>query len=62
MNARTVEVTKEAENEWVEAIVKASLLNKDYFEQCTPGYYNVSDQRNCSTFHTAVTDTILNIA
>lgn len=45
MNAMTVEVSKEAEDEWVETIIKASLLNKDYFEMCTPGYYNVRTMR-----------------
>ncbi|TPX36915.1 hypothetical protein SmJEL517_g01084 [Synchytrium microbalum] len=40
MGATVVEATQEAEDEWVEQIVKASLLNARYLEECTPGYYN----------------------
>ncbi|MEX1152761.1 flavin-containing monooxygenase [Parvibaculum sp.] len=38
--ARVVEVAEEAENEWVDAVVKASVFNRRFLEECTPGYYN----------------------
>ena len=38
--ARTVEVSEDAENEWVDTIVKMAVLAQDFLENCTPGYYN----------------------
>jgi len=38
--ARTVEVTAEAEAEWVATIVSLSRLSLRFLEECTPGYYN----------------------
>lgn len=38
--ARVVETTQEAENAWVDTIVKASAFNRRFLEECTPGYYN----------------------
>ncbi len=37
---RSLEVTQEAETEWVEAVVERSGLTTDLSENCTPGYYN----------------------
>jgi cyclohexanone monooxygenase len=37
---RTVEVTAEAEAEWVDTIVSRSVISGEFAEQCTPGYYN----------------------
>jgi cyclohexanone monooxygenase len=39
-NLRTLEVTEDAESEWVEAVVARSDRTADFAEQCTPGYYN----------------------
>ncbi|MBX3496658.1 MAG: NAD(P)/FAD-dependent oxidoreductase [Parvibaculum sp.] len=38
--ARVVEVAEEAEKEWVDAVIKASVFNRRFLEECTPGYYN----------------------
>jgi cyclohexanone monooxygenase len=38
--AKRVEVTADAEAEWVEAVVSAAILRQKFFEECTPGYYN----------------------
>lgn len=38
--ARTVELTEEAEADWVNTIVEKAMLRADFFEDCTPGYYN----------------------
>jgi len=37
---RTFEVSQEAEQEWVDTIVRLSRLALDFLEACTPGYYN----------------------
>jgi cyclohexanone monooxygenase len=37
---REVEVSAEAEAQWVADVVRLSQMNLDFFEQCTPGYYN----------------------
>jgi cyclohexanone monooxygenase len=37
---RTVEVSAEAEAEWVETIVRLAVLAREFLENCTPGYYN----------------------
>lgn len=37
---RTVEVSQEAEDAWVETIANLARLNLSFFEECTPGYYN----------------------
>ena len=37
---RVVEPTAEAEAEWVETIKRLALGNREFFEACTPGYYN----------------------
>jgi len=38
--ATTVEPTAEAEEAWVETIRKVAILNRDFQNACTPGYYN----------------------
>src|SRR6476659_7972007 len=38
--ARTLEPTLDAENAWVEEVVKAALGRQTYLAECTPGYYN----------------------
>ncbi len=39
-DARTVEVTEEAEAEWVATIIRLAVLAQQFLEDCTPGYYN----------------------
>jgi len=39
-NVRTVEVSEEAEAEWVATIIRFAVLAQDFLENCTPGYYN----------------------
>lgn len=38
--AHIVEPTAEAEADWVETIKQLALGNQEFFESCTPGYYN----------------------
>ncbi len=38
--ARTLEPTLESETAWVSTIRNKAMLNRDYLEACTPGYYN----------------------
>ena len=38
--AHVVEPTAQAETEWVETIKRLALGNREFFESCTPGYYN----------------------
>lgn len=38
--ARTLEPTSKAEEAWVATIREKALLNRDFLEACTPGYYN----------------------
>jgi cyclohexanone monooxygenase len=38
--ATTVEPTPEAEEAWVETIRSVAILNRDFQNSCTPGYYN----------------------
>ena len=42
----TVEVSKEAEDAWVEEIIAVSRYNEDFLVTCTPGYYNNEGQPN----------------
>jgi cyclohexanone monooxygenase len=39
-DVRTVEVSEEAEKEWVDTIIRMAVLAQDFLENCTPGYYN----------------------
>ena len=38
--AQVIEPTAEAEAQWVETIKQLALGNREFFEACTPGYYN----------------------
>jgi len=38
--ARTVEPTQEAQDAWVDTIVKLSVMREQFLKECTPGYYN----------------------
>jgi len=42
--ARVVEVTEQAEENWVQEVIKAAVFNRRYLEECTPGYYNNEGQ------------------
>ncbi|MBL8351827.1 MAG: NAD(P)/FAD-dependent oxidoreductase [Burkholderiaceae bacterium] len=37
---RTLEASADAENQWVETIVRHARGRRDYLSACTPGYYN----------------------
>jgi cyclohexanone monooxygenase len=37
---RTIEVSQEAEAEWVATIIRLAVLAREFLEDCTPGYYN----------------------
>jgi cyclohexanone monooxygenase len=37
---RTVEVSQEAEDAWVQTIIEQAQFNLDFLQSCTPGYYN----------------------
>jgi cyclohexanone monooxygenase len=37
---RSVEVSEEAEAEWVDTIIRLARLGQQFLEDCTPGYYN----------------------
>jgi cyclohexanone monooxygenase len=39
-DVRTVEVSQEAEDAWVQTILDMAQFNLDFLESCTPGYYN----------------------
>jgi cyclohexanone monooxygenase len=43
---RTLDVTQEAEDRWVDTIVNASIANIGFLERCTPGYYNNEGKPN----------------
>jgi cyclohexanone monooxygenase len=38
--ATQIEVTEEAEQEWVDTIIEKAALNEKFLADCTPGYYN----------------------
>jgi cyclohexanone monooxygenase len=38
--ARTVEPSEEAEQAWVDTIVKLAIMREAFLKECTPGYYN----------------------
>jgi len=38
--SRSVEVTEEGETEWVDHCIEKAQVTGDFFENCTPGYYN----------------------
>ena len=37
---QSLEVSEEAEAEWVDTVIRLADLTTDFAEQCTPGYYN----------------------
>ncbi|MGI9432917.1 MAG: flavin-containing monooxygenase, partial [Myxococcota bacterium] len=39
-DAQTVEVSEAGEEEWVQTIIQLARLGAEFFESCTPGYYN----------------------
>jgi len=39
-NMQAVEVTREGEKQWVEIINSFAVSNLNYYQECTPGYYN----------------------
>jgi cyclohexanone monooxygenase len=43
---RTLDVTPEAESDWVQKVMDASLFSLEFLEACTPGYYNNEGQPN----------------
>jgi hypothetical protein len=46
---RTLEVSEEAEAEWVQLVVEKAENAKDFNDSCTPGYYNAEGQANAKT-------------
>ena len=44
--ARTVECSEQAENDWVQTIVKYSRARQPFLNECTPGYYNNEGKPN----------------
>jgi len=38
--ARTVEPSQDAEQAWVDTIVKLAVMREAFLKECTPGYYN----------------------
>ena len=45
-DAATVDVEQEAEDRWVDTVMKASVMSIGFLEQCTPGYYNNEGKPN----------------
>ncbi len=45
-NISTVEVSKTAEDAWVDEIIAVSRYNEEFQAMCTPGYYNNEGQPN----------------
>ena len=37
---RTVEASEDAEADWVDTVIRLARFARDFFEACTPGYYN----------------------
>ena len=44
--ANVVEVTKEAEEAWVQEVIAMSRMSQSFQAECTPGYYNNEGQPN----------------
>ncbi len=42
--ARVVEASQEAQDAWVDTIVRSAIIGKKFQEECTPGYYNGEGQ------------------
>jgi cyclohexanone monooxygenase len=43
---KTIECTKEAEEEWTDGIVKGQWRSASFQQECTPGYYNLEGKLN----------------
>jgi len=43
---RRIEVTAEAEQEWIDTIISLSGMGRQFLEECTPGYYNNEGKPN----------------
>jgi cyclohexanone monooxygenase len=43
---RTLDVSEEAEADWVKTVMEASMMSVAFLESCTPGYYNNEGQPN----------------
>jgi len=39
-DVHTVEVSEEAEQEWVDTVIQMAVLAQEFLQECTPGYYN----------------------
>ena len=52
---RTIEVSEAAEAKWVETVIGLARLGREFFESCTPGYYNnegmLSDRAAQNSFY-----------
>jgi cyclohexanone monooxygenase len=46
--ARTVEVSEDAEADWVQTIMNLAVMRQKFAEECTPGYYNNEGQPSVS--------------
>ncbi len=47
--ARVVEPSQEAEQAWVDTIVKLAVMREQFLKECTPGYYNNEGQPEAMT-------------
>ncbi|KXS22286.1 putative monooxygenase [Gonapodya prolifera JEL478] len=51
LGAKTIECTKEAEEEWTQQVLAKSRANPEFRESCTPGYYNAEgDSKKLSKY------------
>jgi cyclohexanone monooxygenase len=39
-NVQSLDVTEEAEQEWVDNVLSSARMGREFLESCTPGYYN----------------------
>ena len=37
---KSLEVSEEAEQAWVDAVINAAVMGREFLKECTPGYYN----------------------
>ncbi|WP_033287638.1 flavin-containing monooxygenase [Amycolatopsis jejuensis] len=49
-NARTVDITEDAEDDWVRTVVASSTASAEFLESCTPSYYNNEGRPNVALF------------
>ncbi|TSD40358.1 NAD(P)/FAD-dependent oxidoreductase [Rhodococcus sp. KBS0724] len=45
-NATEIDVTVDAQDEWVAEVIRGARSNEDFLKSCTPGYYNNEGQPN----------------